>query len=299
MTLEECQRYSSFTYLPGHYVTHLLIDAGRRATGVAAERVDGGPCRDVSGDAVVLAAGTLCSAQIYARSVQQVTGRIPTLCGLMDNRQILVPFVTLRRIGVPYEPASYQYHQLAMGIEGARAGDYVHAQITTLKTALAHPIVQNVPADLRTALFLFRNVRGGLGLVNVNFADRRRDTNLVTLRPGRDGEPPALVIAYEPDAGEPARIAQAMRTVRRALWRLGAVVPPGMSHVRPMGASVHYAGTLPMSAAPDTHTLSRIGASNYFENLFVVDGSGFPSLPAKNLTFTLMANAVRVAHEAF
>jgi len=299
LTLEGCRRYAGFTYQPGHYVTHLLVDATRRVTGVAAEPVDGGPRREVSGDVVVLAAGTLCSTQIYVRSVQQATGQIPTLRGLMDNRQILVPFVTLRRIGVPYEPASYQYHQLAMGIEGATAADYVHAQITTLKTALAHPIVQNVPADLRSAVFLFRNLRGGLGLVNLNFADHRRDTNFVTLRAGGEGDPPTLVIGYEPDPGEPARIKRAMRTMRRALWRLGAVVPPGMSHIRPMGASVHYAGTLPMSTTRGTHTLSRVCSSNYFENLFVIDGSGFPFLPAKNLTFTLMANAVRVAHEAF
>ena len=29
------------------------------------------------------------------------------------------------------------------------------------------------------------------------------------------------------------------------------------------------------------------------------DGSTFPDLPAKNLTFTLMANATRIAEEAF
>ena len=299
LTLAECRRYASFTYLPGHCVTHLVVDAARRVTGVAAEPAAGGPPREVSGDVVVLAAGTLCSTQIYARSVQRATGEVPILRGLMDNRQVLVPFVTLRRIGVPYDPATYQYHQLAMGLEGVRPAEYVHAQITTLKTALAHPIVQNVPTGLRTAVFLFRNMRGALGLVNVNFADRRRDANFLTLRPGAESESPTLVLGYDPDPDEPARLARALRTVRRALWRLGAVVPPGMSHVRPMGASVHYAGTLPMSASRGGHTLSRVCASNYFENLFVVDGSGFPSLPAKNLTFTLMANAVRVAHEAF
>src|SRR4029453_4589728 len=192
VALEECRRYAGFTYLPGHYVTHLLVDATRRVTGVSADLVGGGPRHEVNGDVVVLAAGTLCSTQIYMRSVQQTTGQIPTLRGLMDNRQVLMPFITLRRIGVPYEPASYQYHQLAMGIEGASAADYVHAQITTLKTALAHPIIQNVPSDLRMAIFLFRNVRGGLGLVNVNFADHRRDTNFGTLRPGKGGEPWSL-----------------------------------------------------------------------------------------------------------
>ena len=39
--------------------------------------------------------------------------------------------------------------------------------------------------------------------------------------------------------------------------------------------------------------------SRDFENLYFVDGTTFPSIPAKNLTFTLMANAARVAELAF
>jgi choline dehydrogenase-like flavoprotein len=32
-----------------------------------------------------------------------------------------------------------------------------------------------------------------------------------------------------------------------------------------------------------------------FRNLYIADGASFPFLPAKNLTFTLMANASRIA----
>ena len=42
-------------------------------------------------------------------------------------------------------------------------------------------------------------------------------------------------------------------------------------------------------------TLSGVAQSHDFGGLFVVDGSGFPFLPAKNPTFTLMANASRIA----
>ena len=72
-----------------------------------------------------------------------------------------------------------------------------------------------------------------------------------------------------------------------------------MTHVRPMGASVHYAGVLPMSASPAPLTCTRECRSNDFENLYFVDGTTFPFLPSKNLTFTLMANAARVAEQAF
>ena len=83
---------------------------------------------------------------------------------------------------------------------GALAG-YVHGQITTLKTALVHPIVQNMPIDLRTALTLFRAVRAGLGVVNVNLQDTRRAENYLTLRDDPDGRQ-ALVIRYAPAATE-------------------------------------------------------------------------------------------------
>lgn len=92
---------------------------------------------------------------------------------------------------------------------------------------------------------------------------------------------------------------KALKRVRRALRKLGCIVPPGMSHIRPMGASVHYAGTLPMSRTSGEWTTTETCRSRDFENLFIVDSSTFPSLPAKNITFTLMANATRVATVAF
>jgi choline dehydrogenase-like flavoprotein len=83
--------------------------------------------------------------------------------------------------------------------------------------------------------------------------------------------------------------------LKRVLWKLGCVVPPGMAHVRPMGASVHDAGVFPMSRGGGRWTTTEHCESREFPNLLLVDGATFPFLPAKNLTFTLMANAVRVA----
>jgi choline dehydrogenase-like flavoprotein len=54
-----------------------------------------------------------------------------------------------------------------------------------------------------------------------------------------------------------------------------------------------------MSEQPKPLHTSKFCQSYDFENLYVVDGSVIPFLPAKNITLTLMANAVRVAEEAF
>ena len=90
-----------------------------------------------------------------------------------------------------------------------------------------------------------------------------------------------------------------MKIVGRFFWDLGAPLVPGMTHVRPVGSGVHYGGTLPMSAEKLAFTVSPACRSHDFDNLYVVDGASFPFMPAKNLTFTLMANAVRVAQTAF
>jgi choline dehydrogenase-like flavoprotein len=217
----------------------------------------------------------------------------------MDNRQILVPFVNLRMINQPYSPENYQYHLLGMGIENSDPRDYVHGQITTLKTALLHPIIQNLPFDLRTSTFITRSMRTALGVVNVNFRDTRREENYIGLSEKATADRPHLEISYSPSADEPERMRKAMKKVAKTLRSLGCIIPPGMAHVRPMGASVHYAGTMPMSETAAPFTTTKYCQSRDFENLFLVDGSTYPFLPAKNITFTLMANAVRVAEAAF
>jgi choline dehydrogenase-like flavoprotein len=299
LTLRECLRHPNFRYLPNTYVRHFETDSGRRVSRVACESVETGERFTVPAEVLVLAAGTLMTAKIFLTSLWRATGRLVRLEGLMDNRQIMMPYVNLRMVGRRYDPENYQYHQVAMGLEGDHPRDYVHCQITTLKTALFHPIIQRSPFDLRTALLLFRQLHAALGLINVNLHDTPRKTNFVTVEPRPEPGRARLVVEYAPPPEERQRVRQVLRRVRQSLWALGCVVPPGMTHVRPMGASVHYAGTIPMSAAPRPLTASPECRSHDFDNLFFVDGTTFPFLPAKNLTYTLMANAVRVAEQSF
>jgi choline dehydrogenase-like flavoprotein len=136
-------------------------------------------------------------------------------------------------------------------------------------------------------------------VLNLNFADYRRESNYVTLHGGENSADARLQINYLSPQNEVLILKRTVKTVKKVLRRLGCIVPPFMMHVRPMGASVHYAGTVPMSKHPAPLTTSKYGQSHDFENLYFVDGSTFPVLPAKNLTFSLMANATRIADQQF
>jgi choline dehydrogenase-like flavoprotein len=299
LTLAECREFPNFRYVPGVRASHFRVDAGGRATHIVVEPIIGGNAEEIPADRLVLAAGALSSSQIYLESIYRHTGEVLELGGLMDNRQILVPFVNWKLVGQPYKAESYQYHQVGLGIEQGAPKEYVHGQVTTLKTAMLHPIIQNLPCDARLASFVVRNFHAALGIVNVNLHDTRRAENIVTLDVKTETGRPRLVIQYSPARGEEEGIRRAIGTVGKALRAMGCMVAPGMTHVRPMGASVHYAGMLPMSRTAGGHTVSETCESHAVKNLYVVDGATYPFLPAKNITFTLMANAVRVANAAF
>ena len=57
---------------------------------------------------------------------------------------------------------------------------------------------------------------------------------------------------------------------------------------------LHYAGTLPMSAGGEELTTDTAGRLARTRGVYIADGSVFPSLPSKGLTFTMMANADRI-----
>ena len=299
LTLEECKRYESFRYAPGRYVSHFRIGKDGRASRLLVDRLDSNEREEWALDKLVLGAGTLSTSRIVLESMRQRDGTVGKLTGLMDNQQVLIPFINLDLLGRAYDDERYQYHQVAFGLITDDPLDYVHCLITTLKSALVHPLIHRTPSDMRFAIFLFRHLHAALGLVNMNLSDDRRSTNYVTLKSRGMKEDATLTIHYEQKVGHASRVRQTLRRVKSVLRHLKCVVPPGQVHIRPMGASVHYAGTLPMSRERRPLTVSPNGQSYDFENVYIVDGSTFPALPAKNITFTLMANAARIADTNF
>jgi choline dehydrogenase-like flavoprotein len=301
LTLRECLTYANFQYCPNAFASHFRLSPSGAIEHLSSYDLKSRVKTQYSADAYVLACGTLSSSNLVLRSIYKSRKEVIRLTGLMDNRQLLAPFCNFSMLGRPHNSKSYQYHQLAFGIKADAPDEYVHGQITTLKAATTHPIFRGLPLDLRSAIGVFRQLRSSLAVLNLNFCDRRREENYLTL-----SEPlqtasgwPAMTIHYRPSVDEGSILRKAHATARGFFRELGAPLIPGMAHIRPMGASVHYSGTLPMSAQKRQWAVSPECRSYDIENLFVVDGSVMPFLPAKNLTFTLMANAVRVASKVF
>lgn len=301
LTLRECLTYSNFQYVPNVFASHFHLAPSSSIEHLVSYDLNGGEQMRRTADAYVLACGALSTSNVVLRTIYKAKKEIVRLTGLMDNRQMLAPFCNLSMLGRRYEAKSYQYHQLAFGIEAQSPERYIHGQITTLKAAMTHPIFRTLPLDLKSAIGVFRHLRSSLAVLNLNFCDWRREGNYLSLSERSKAAHgwPAMTIRYRPPPGESETLRKAHAVARGFFRELGSPLIPGMTHVRPMGASVHYSGTLPMSVQRRPWAVSPECRSYDFDNLFVVDGAVMPFLPAKNLTFTLMANAIRIATKSF
>jgi len=64
-------------------------------------------------------------------------------------------------------------------------------------------------------------------------------------------------------------------------------------HDRAPGLGIHEVGVARMGTQPGKSVLNAFQQSHDVKNLFVMDGSGFPSSACQNPTLTIMALAVR------
>ncbi|MCB1282555.1 MAG: hypothetical protein KDB18_13615, partial [Salinibacterium sp.] len=195
-TLGDLEHHERFEYRPGLVAQRFESDDGGRVQRLVVRPSAGGAESAIDVGTLVLCAGTLATARIVLETARRESGSAPELRGLMDNRQVLMPFVSPKMVGRRFEAASYQYHALACALDLGGPEDYVHGLITTLKTALIHPIVATLPLSMRGSLRYFRNLHAALGLVNVNFSDGPRDDNRVALE--GEGAHARLFVRYAP-----------------------------------------------------------------------------------------------------
>lgn len=82
------------------------------------------------------------------------------------------------------------------------------------------------------------------------------------------------------------------RLLLRCFRRLGCVP---LKAIRPgHGSSIHYAGTFPITPHDAPLTCDRDSRLRGTRAVYLADGSVFPWLSPKGLTFNIMANADRV-----
>lgn len=291
MTLDALRAGPRFRYEGGLHV--LRIEERGDQVSVTARPVAGGADVTFAARRVVLAAGALGTARIVLRS-GLATGPLP----LLSNAYAVAACLHLRMVGRVLERERTSLGQLEMFHDPR--GDGLGARMVSLYTyrsLLLFKLVKEAPFAMSDALPILRALSPALILATHNHPDRPGPGKRCLLLPdAASATGDALHVEWSPAPGEAEENAASERAIAWGLGRLGA--PVVRTQHLPPGSTVHYAGTLPFAEPGDDDRPGRLapdGRLGGTARVFVADGSGFRYLPANGHTFTLMANAHRVA----
>lgn len=241
----------------------------------------GGSTQEFHARRLILAAGALNTARIVLASASDFATRLP----LLDNPMTVLPVLHPRFAGVPAGGPESGFAQLNVVLGAERFGRKYQGSVYSTASAQVSEFLAQLPFSLGANRRLLRSLLPAISLVMVFYPASPSSSQYVQLR--EDGSLEASY-PWQPDAGLAGELAGVFRA-------LGCWAHAGIARHAGPGQGIHYAGTLPHASSPGRYQLHADGRLEGTRSVYVCDGSCFPHLPARNLTFTIMANAHRIA----
>jgi choline dehydrogenase-like flavoprotein len=262
----------------------LVIELRREANGWSVITNAG---RSLSAPRVLLAAGALGTLRLVAPLLpDQMSPQIR----LLSSPVIATPMLIPRRLGLPAPQSGFTLAQLGYALyDGKHRDDYVNGSLYEIAALPASSFVARLPLGRRAGTELFHALAPALAVATTYFPGRFSD-NMIRLRRQAHGIQIEIRGGFSGDFE--AEVSKTRKRLSR-IWRhLGAWPVPGASIAKP-GMDVHFGGLFPMGLDKANGT-SAFGELNAVPSVFVVDGAAHPTVPAKFITLTIMANADRI-----
>jgi choline dehydrogenase-like flavoprotein len=243
---------------------------------------------------VFVAAGVLPTAKIILNSLQVFDRPIQ----LLDSQYFIYP---LLRFGMTDGVETEQMHtfsQVLLEIDDPRVSRHlVHFQIYGYSSFLHHELMRTFLGwPLRIPTFR-RHFLGRLLIAQGFIHSNESGTIELTLKKDNAGRVVLDARIPRPRKALPKTLKVGWKLLKQALKLRAVPLIPGLQFFNP-GSSYHSGGTFPMRGMPgplETDTLGRLPA---MDRVHLVDASVLPSIPATSITFSVMANAHRIASTA-
>ena len=289
MTVNDLRTKNNFTYIAGYLV--LSFQEKNNYTDVT--------CLDINTDkkttfrcqTLVLATNPISSARIVLRSAKKFNTRVPILC----NPYTYVPCIQPRMIGKEVEKKKLGFAQLTLFLDEKKNNyDMSVASLYSYQSLMLFRIIRQIPLNFRDARTIMRYLMSGLVIMGIHHPDKQSKNKYLELVSDKksitgDRLNASYKLTYADTNEYKRRENKSIKSARKLGLFAIARINPGF------GSSVHYAGTLPFDNTDRQLSLSSRGKLNATRAVYVADSSGFTYLPAKGLTFTILANAHVVA----
>jgi len=232
---------------------------------------------------LILASGTLGTARLVLRSSEKRDSALPLIC----NPYYYIPSIQWRMIGKGLGEKPVGLAQLSLFEDRDNKNeDVAMGSIYSYHSLMLYRLILQAPLDMRSSAKIFRNLLPALTIFGIHHPESAGSGRFQY-----NGK--AFSASYEHNDEMNAQVIKRNKRFVSVIKKLGCypvrTVDPGF------GASIHYAGTLPFAEGEEPFSLDPTGRLHGSKNIYVADGSGFRYLPAKGLTFSLMAWAHVVA----
>jgi len=235
-----------------------------------------------TGGALLLAAGAIGTTKIVLASQRDYETALP----LLENPAVQIPFVLPTSIGRALDTHVFGLTQLNLIWESDAFGCRTQGSFLELTSPMRAEFFGRFPLSARANLGLLRDLLPAMLLLQLFFPGSAQPPARLSLKEGG-----VLRIAGHPNTVEINRLGGLLAALRSlGLWTLPMLIQKPVT-----GHAIHYASTLPMSEAPARYQCDPTGKLAGARHVYVADSAGFSALPAKNMSFGMMANAMRIA----
>ncbi len=277
-TLDEIIKEQSIQYKDNYLV--LRYRECETCIEVVAKNLKTGELEKFQTKKLILAAGALNTAKIVLRSNDDCVTKL----AFLDNPMAVMLLFRLARIGSGLEIEGSTLAQLNIVYHDSNYGS-IQASLYGTNGPLRSDTLFDLPLPASASLKIMKYLAQAAGAVMIFYPGRWREKNFLKLTSANTVEVRC----------ENEQLGSVERVFMHAFRKIGYYTAPFLFQYPKMGQGLHYAGMLPMKVSPGRYETDKDGRLFGTRNVFIADGACFPSLPSKNLTFTIMANSMRIA----
>jgi len=230
---------------------------------------------------LLLGTGVLNTSRIVLASRKDFKTKLK----LLDNPAVQIPMVFLDFIGSKLEKDAFGLTQLNVCFKSEQY-ELLQGSILEITSPARAEFFSKFPLSARSNLAMIRMFLPSMLVFQLFFPMEICNAHLLGLT-----ENNKLRVEGSKYKIEPVTLKEIIKILRA----FNIFTHSSVLNYPPSGHGVHYAGTLPMVAKPQSlYECDKLGRLYKEENIHILDGSLFHYLPAKNYSFTVMANAMRI-----
>jgi choline dehydrogenase-like flavoprotein len=271
-------------------VTVHSVEESAREVKIQAFDREGAPLQFSAGR-VFLCAGLLNTTSILLRSLN----RYDTPVEIKDSQYFLMPLLRMRGVsGVMREPL-HTLAQLFVEVFDEKISPFtIHLQTYTYNDLFRAPVLAAL-GPLRS-IFPVEALLGRLMLFQGYLHSSHSAGLTAQLTRGSQGD--TLEVGATPNPQTVKRIGQLSRKFLSLAMQTGLLpLLPAIQKGQP-GRGFHSGGSFAMSRDPNARQSDLLGRPAGLLRVHAVDSTVLPSIPATTITYSVMANAYRIAMQA-